>query len=590
METLPTVSIKKIFHRDEYRIGIYFLPDKQINEKVKALNPLWSKTHKCWYISYSKENYKALTDIFPVIEIIKETDPEHTFQNPEPGIKKNHDNAPIVLTGELRASISPVHKEETSVIETYQLRMGNTVGKYWILYMKYSEEISQKLLQIKGVYWHSKNRAYMIIRNISIKVKVEALLGVPDFLPNNYYSADVNERIDSGEIIIQAHVADKKYMQLMTPPVASFIQQIKRLRGSKYSKTNDCYLLPATPDMLKTVCKIAGEMGLKQVLLLKKGYLNPRNNPNQKSINLQGIRERLLLQSPVQVNTYVTAMIDYLMALNYSHNTIKNYTQAFLLFLRRHQYQNPDELEQRQIVRYLAGMMEQGLSSSTAHTLVNALLFYYRNVLKKSSFEINIPRPKKEKKLPQVLTMPECLGIFKAISNPKHKLLMMLGYGAGLRLSEIVSLEWKDIHFDEFKIHIKGAKGHKDRLVMLPYSIVTYLQQYRTMFKGEQWVFEGQNKGEPYSSRSVQQVMQQAIVKSGLEKKATVHTLRHSFATHLLEAGTDIRYIQQLLGHNSILTTTIYTHITAPAVKKIQSPLDNMVDMVKLTKKGIDNK
>jgi site-specific recombinase XerD len=283
-------------------------------------------------------------------------------------------------------------------------------------------------------------------------------------------------------------------------------------------------------------------------------------------------------------------MIDYLMAMNYSHNTVKNYTQAFLLFLRRHQYQNPDILEQRDIVKYLAGMMEQGLSSSTAHTLVNALLFYYRNVLKKSPFEIMIPRPKKEKKLPQVLTMAECLGVFKAISNPKHKLLMMLGYGAGLRLSEIVSLEWQDIHFEEFKIHIKGAKGHKDRLVMLPYTIVSYLQEYRKMFGGEQWVFEGQYKGEPYSGRSVQQVLQQAIAKSGLEKKATVHTLRHSFATHLLESGTDIRYIQQLLGHNSILTTTIYTHISAPAVKKIQSPLDNMADMVNMTKKRLDNK
>ena len=309
--------------------------------------------------------------------------------------------------------------------------------------------------------------------------------------------------------------------------------------------------------------------------------MNVRNNPNQKAINLQQIRQRLLIQSPMQVTTYVNAMIDYLMAMNYSHNTIKNYTQAFLLFLRRHQFQNPDTLEHREIVRYLAGMMEQGLSSSTSHTLINALLFYYRNVLKKSPFELIIPRPKKEKKLPQVLTMSECLGIFKAISNPKHKVLMMLAYGAGLRLNEIVTLEWQDIHFDEFKIHIKGAKGHKDRLVMLPYSIVSYLKQYRTMFGSGQWVFEGQLKGEPYSGRSVQQVLQQAIAKSGLEKKATVHTLRHSFATHLLESGTDIRYIQELPGHNSIATTTIYTHITAPAVKKIKSPLDSMAEQVK---------
>jgi len=584
METLPTISIKKIFHKGEFRIGIYFLPNKQIKEQIQLLSASWSRTFKCWYIPYSKENYKALLDVFPVVEIIKEPHPEDTFQKPEPDLKNDLDNAPIALKGELQVIDNNVHKKETSAIETYNLRMGPAVGKYWVLFMKYSEEMSHKLLQIKGVYWNKSERAYMIFRHITVKLKVEALLGAPGLLPSNYYKSD---NAKTGEVIIQPHVADKKFMEVILPAISSLIQQIKRLRGSKYSKTQDCYLIPATTDMFNNICRIANDTGVKQEIKLVKGYLSPKNNPNQKSVNLQDIRQKLILQSPIQVNVYVNTMIDYLMAMNYSHNTIKNYTQAFLLFLRRHQYQNPDSLEHRDIVRYLAAMMEDGLSSSTAHMLVNSLLFYYRHVLKKSPFEITIPRPKKEKKLPQVLTMAECLGIFKAINNPKHKLLMLLGYGAGLRLNEIVTLEWQDIHFEEFKIHIKGAKGHKDRLVMLPYSIITYLQQYRNLYGGKQWVFEGQNKGEPFSGRSVQQVLQQAIIKSGLEKRATVHTLRHSFATHLLESGTDIRYIQQLLGHNSIVTTTIYTHLSPASVKKIQSPLDNMVDLQKQTKKRL---
>jgi site-specific recombinase XerD len=154
-----------------------------------------------------------------------------------------------------------------------------------------------------------------------------------------------------------------------------------------------------------------------------------------------------------------------------------------------------------------------------------------------------------------------------------------VGYGAGLRVSEIVTLQWQDVLFDEHKIHIKNAKGKKDRMVMLPYSIVQSLKIYKDLYKGKHYVFEGQFAGEPYSTRSVQEVMREALKKSGLEKKATVHTLRHSFATHLLENGTDIRYIQQFLGHSSIKTTTVYTHLTKAAVDKIQSPLDRMVDI-----------
>jgi site-specific recombinase XerD len=174
--------------------------------------------------------------------------------------------------------------------------------------------------------------------------------------------------------------------------------------------------------------------------------------------------------------------------------------------------------------------------------------------------------------------MDECLQIFRVVDNPKHKLLLLIGYGAGLRVSEIVTLQWNDILFSEHKIHIKNAKGKKDRMVMLPYSIVSSLDYYRKLYQPNKYVFEGQYAGEPYSAGSAQAVMRAALKKSGLSKNATVHTLRHSFATHLLESGTDIRYIQKFLGHASIKTTTIYTHVSKMATDKISSPLDRLVD------------
>jgi site-specific recombinase XerD len=367
---------------------------------------------------------------------------------------------------------------------------------------------------------------------------------------------------------------------LTVPPLAQLIEQIKRWQSARYSKTAKAYILPATPDVMNNLLSLATQTGTRLLNQLPPGYLRKENAPNIKKIKLAAVVDNLQKQVPEQAKTYVNAMMDYLMAKNYSDSTLRTYTQSFLLFLKQHEYKNPDELTEREIVKYLARMMQNGLSASTAHSLINALLFYYRNVLKRESFEVVIPRPKTEKKLPGVLTMAECFSIFNAIDNPKHRLLLLLGYGAGLRLSEIVGLRWSDILMAEFKIHIKEAKGRKDRIVMLPYSIVGYLENYQQLYKGNTFVFEGQYKGEMYSPRSVQQVMHTAIEKAGLDKKASVHTLRHSFATHLLEAGTDIRYIQGLLGHSSINTTTIYTHLTNKAVRKVQSPLDNMMNQV----------
>jgi site-specific recombinase XerD len=297
---------------------------------------------------------------------------------------------------------------------------------------------------------------------------------------------------------------------------------------------------------------------------------------NKKSTQLKGLRETLLMHVPVMAQTYSLAMLDYLYAMNYSSNSIRNYMNAFNLFLRFNEYQSPETLTERQIVRHLAMKQEEGLSTATLNTIINALQFYFRTVLHRDPFEIKLPRPRKEERIPVVLTIDECASIFSQVENPKHKLLLLLGYGAGLRRSEIVGLKWVDILFDEHKIIVRQSKGNKDRVVMLPYSIIAYLEDYRKLYPVDSWVFSGQYKGEALSVGTVQHVMRNAVEKAGLEKKASVHTLRHSFATHLLENGTDIRYIQQLLGHSNIKTTMVYTHIMPKAARKVISPLDHM--------------
>jgi site-specific recombinase XerD len=368
-------------------------------------------------------------------------------------------------------------------------------------------------------------------------------------------------------------------MEVYVPKMVAVHEKLKRFSMARYSKVKHCYLLPAAPVVMESLYLQFESLGIEIESLLPKTYLDKRNLPNKKQLDLSKTKKSLLDLVPEPAQLYLSSMIDTLLALNYSSSTLRTYCGAFIQFLRYFEFRDPEHVSREEIIRFLGSLMERGLSATSGHSMVNGVQFYYQQVLGKRDFNFVLPRPKKEKKLPVVLTMEECLQIFKVVDNPKHKLLLLIGYGAGLRVSEIVSLKWSDILFEEHKIHVKNAKGKKDRMVMLPYSIVTSLQLYRELYKGKHYVFEGQFAGEPYSTGSVQQVMRNALKLTGLEKKATVHTLRHSFATHLLENGTDIRYIQQFLGHSSIKTTTVYTHLTKTAVDKIQSPLDRMVDL-----------
>lgn len=422
----------------------------------------------------------------------------------------------------------------------------------------------------------------MVLRHEQAKKEVEAILQTSPFFGNDFLHKDVSYKGE--KIKILPHYEDVAFIEVYVPKLVAVHEKIKRFSMARYSKVKDCYLLPAAPLVLESLQLQFEPMELVFRVDLPKEYLQPKHLPNRKQLDLSKSKDSILTTVPEKGRGYMLAMIDVLLALNYSSSTLRTYANSFHQFLKAFDYQNPETIERLAIVKFLGSLMSRGLSAATGHGMVNGIQFYYQQVLNNKQFELKLPRPKKEKKLPSVLTMEECLRIFKVVENPKHKLLLLIGYGAGLRVSEIVQLKWADILFDEHKMHIKNAKGKKDRMVMLPYSIVTSLHLYRELYKGKHYVFEGQFAGEPYSTGSVQQVMRNAIKASGLEKKASVHTLRHSFATHLLENGTDIRYIQQFLGHSSIKTTTIYTHLTKSAVDKIQSPLDRMVDLNSIKK------
>lgn len=255
---------------------------------------------------------------------------------------------------------------------------------------------------------------------------------------------------------------------------------------------------------------------------------------------------------------------------NFSPRTIKSYAGAIRAYLRT-QGAEATKPDAEHIKTYLLQKLERGESSQTVNLALHAIRYFYKEVLKQQC-TIDIRYAKTEQKLPVVLSQEEILKLIAAAKNPKHQLLLSLAYGAGLRVNEVLHVRMRDIDCDQLLLTVRHGKGGKDRITVLPESLVPILRKNFLYKKPEDYLIESE-RGGPLGVRSAQAVFARALQSAKIPKQATFHSLRHSFATHLLENGTDVRYVQALLGHVNIRTTQRYTKVTNPALRKIASPL-----------------
>ncbi len=257
----------------------------------------------------------------------------------------------------------------------------------------------------------------------------------------------------------------------------------------------------------------------------------------------------------------------------YSLNTIKTYKAAFLYFLNACKEKNPTDWTLEDVKNWLRNQIEQHRwSEAYQNTIINAMKFYYEKILNqpRSFWEV---RPRKAFKLPGTLSKDEVTKMINVCTNIKHKAILSMIYACGLRISEVVHLRKVDVDFAQSRLFVKAGKGKKDRYIFLPEKLKIVLLVYLQAHPIKYWFYEGQEGGQ-YSVRSIQAIFHQSIEKAKVDAYATVHTLRHSYATHLLEAGVDLRTIQHALGHNSLKTTEIYTHLTDVNKSRTLSPLD----------------
>ncbi len=259
----------------------------------------------------------------------------------------------------------------------------------------------------------------------------------------------------------------------------------------------------------------------------------------------------------------------------YSPHTSKAYLRCIRDFAK-YFMRSPAEMGETEVRQFLLHLtQERKITPGLQTAYVSALKFLYRITLRRPEVVEHLPYPKRPKTFPVVLTMQEVLTLFKAIRSPKYKAILAIAYGAGLRVSEVCALKPMDIDSQRMLIHVRLGKGNKDRYVLLGETVLALLRDYyKTARRKGVYLFPGYKPQSPLCTACVWRVMRKAVRKAGLSKKATTHSLRHSFATHLLESGYDIRIVQALLGHASIQTTQRYTHITDRLLSLVRSPLD----------------
>ncbi|MCB9222714.1 MAG: tyrosine-type recombinase/integrase [Crocinitomicaceae bacterium] len=260
----------------------------------------------------------------------------------------------------------------------------------------------------------------------------------------------------------------------------------------------------------------------------------------------------------------------------YSINTAKTYISCFEKFINHFNDRELIEINENDIQDYLNMMARKGVSTSQLNQILNSVKFYYEVVKEMPNRFYSIDRPFKEDRLPKVLSANEIFKIINATPNIKHKCILSLLYSSGLRRQELLNLQLEDIDSERMAIRIRMGKGNKDRYTILSQKVLNDLRLYFKEWKPKKYLFEGAKAGEPYGRSSISRIIEKASKKAGIDKKVTPHMLRHSFATHLLENGTDLRYIQSLLGHNSSKTTEIYTRVSFSNYRNVQNPFDSL--------------
>jgi integrase/recombinase XerD len=350
---------------------------------------------------------------------------------------------------------------------------------------------------------------------------------------------------------------------------AALIALVKTMADARWSNTYKAWYISyyeGAVDLIQDTLKPAG------IRLVQNNSPDEHSEPEP----LKQAGGALPLLTPEQ-ERQIKQFIYWMRSRRYGESTVGTYANALKVFLRYYTHKPVSEITNEDLVVFNHDyILASHFSASYQNQVVNAVKLFFISI-ENRVIDLNlVHRPKREKVLPNVLSKEEVKRILSAPLNIKHKAMLSLIYSCGLRCGELIKLRPEHIDSKRGLVLIKQSKGKKDRIVPLSGKILRLLRDYYKVYKPDNWLFEGQVKGNMYDERSLQSVLKQSVAKAGITKPVTLHWLRHSYATHLLESGTDLRYIQELLGHSRSTTTEIYTHVSNKEIQKIVSPFDSL--------------
>jgi integrase/recombinase XerD len=533
------MNAEKIIHKGIERIKIDFPYNTEIAAQLKDIADCrWSRTHNAWHIPYTKAAFMELKVLFPEV-CYKQKEQEV----PAEPVGVEHATTPVFRKGSICIYVS---------------------GRKILLKMPKNDVDVKFILSLRYSKWDAQNKCWNIPSypgNLEqIKEHFAGRISVLEECEQEQNVREGGRSVRKTEVLVIKTITGR--LKIIFGFHKRLSSLIRTIPYHSWNAQNKWWTVPYTDKFLQLIKSQCEED--KLIFSYEQE---------------EKIGDKLARMTPFDIPNYRTCpqeLIDKLTELRYSEKTIKTYSNSFEEFINYFHKHEINGINESMIVSFLRHLVtERKVSSSYQNQAINAIKFYYERVLGGQRKFYFIERPITEKALPVVLNKEEVISILNATENQKHKAMLMLAYSSGLRVSELLNLKIKDIDSERMQLRVSQAKGKKDRYTVLSRKALDMLRVYFRNYHPKEWLFEGVDGGQ-YSMRSIQAVMQYACKRAGILKKVSMHTLRHSFATHLLESGTDLRYIQSLLGHSSSKTTEIYTHVTTKGFSQIISPLDNL--------------
>lgn len=527
-------NLSVVSHKGERKIRIDFSFDRQLSDQIKTIpGARWSKTHGVWLLPYHKQAYEEIIQIFPEL-------------------KKEERTPASTPLKEMPVSFSPgphhIPKDDTCHLWFK--------GNAYYVYVRPDDSYIRFLKALPQIYFSKKEYAWCIRRDEKTMNLLKSFFQEKLIIRNKPQQIQQARIVEANTLQVEQKRSGELALSFLYAKI--HVDFVKSLPYPRWNPNKGYWLVPYSESVWSAIQKHFEAFHFKIDYAVEKQH--------QKSV----------IPFQPKFRECPAAYQEKLTLKRYSRNTAKTYLGCFKEFINFYADKELSAIEEEDIKRYLLYLVEEKkVSSSYQNQMINAIKFYYEQVQGGERKFYYIDRPFKEQKLPSVLNVEEVQKIIGVIENLKHKCMILTLYSGGLRISELLNLKIADIDSERMLIHIKNAKGQKDRMTLLSEKLLVYLREYVKAYRPKEYLFEGQNGGQ-YAARSVQEVFSGACKKAHIQKRATLHTLRHSFATHLLEAGTDLRYIQSLLGHASSKTTEIYTHITRKGMEHIKSPLDRL--------------